>query len=941
MRLILAIVLSTACLSAATTGIPVAFEANRGQADSQVRYFARSGDHTVSLASGEATFTVRDRRGQSTLHLQLAGSAPEGAAELPGKMNYLLGNDAAHWQTNIPTYGSVVYRNVNPGVDLLFHGGNKQLEYDIVVSPGADARLVRLLFSGAKGLKLDGGDLLFRLDGGRTVRHHRPAIYQETRDGRRAIAGSYRIRGRHNGAYEVTFDIEPFDTALPLVIDPVLSFTTFFGGASNTRGNVSQAIALDTEGNVYITGNTDSGNTGLPVTPGAVQPTSGGSSDVFVAKLDASGTTLLYCTYLGGADSDAGLGIAVDASGNAYVAGETRSTNFPVSSNAFQKTYGGGSFDAFAVKLNPTGTALLYSSYLGGSTEDHAYSVALDPAGAAYLTGSTNSTNFPVLNAYQAAISTNPNSTSIANDIFVTKISAAGAIVYSTYYGGASADAGKAIFVDSNGFAYVTGSTSSTPGNVSTSLVLPTTAGTFTNPNSGLNKALCSAGGFILRLNPNGSRAFAACFGGLSSVTPNAILANSDGFAAVAGGTTTGETSFPLVTPLQAKLAGKEDAFLALFDTKLATLAYSTYLGGTSTEKCFSLAGDDDGNVYIAGWTDSDTFPTVNALPVSVGPPPGSDHRSYISKIAYDGQSLVWSTFFGATGGYDELAAMAVDASGNVYATGSPGSKLLGTTGAQQPVSGSAGFQSFVTRIGETPVVPQNGLLGAAAFTSAFTPGAIVSLYGSYLSASTLGAAALPLPTKLAGTIVKVNGVAAPLYYSSPHQVNFQLPYETTGSSAQVTVTLANLTSSAVTIPVASAAPGIFTADSSGKGQGIVVNSVTNEFAAPAGSLPGAKPIAKGQFITIYASGLGAVTNPPASGAAASGTNLSNTVQPVTVNLGTLSLPASFAGLVPGLAGLYQVNVQIPTNAASGNTVSLTVTIGGTTSNTVTLAIAP
>jgi len=249
--------------------------------------------------------------------------------------------------------------------------------------------------------------------------------------------------------------------------------------------------------------------------------------------------------------------------------------------------------------------------------------------------------------------------------------------------------------------------------------------------------------------------------------------------------------------------------------------------------------------------------------------------------------------------------------------------------------------QTFITRIGETPVI--KALVSGSTFGSGISSGAIVSIFGDYMAAYAGGASALPLPTKHLGAIVRVNGTAAPIYYSSPTQINFQIPHGVQGGSAQVTVTVANLTSAPSTVSLAASAPGIFTVDSSGKGQGIVTNAQTNVFAAPAGTIPGltTSPIAKGQFATIYASGLGAVTNPPASGTPASGTNLSTTITSVTVNVGGVNVPADFAGLVPGFVGLYQVNVQIPAGAQSGNAVNLFLSVGGTVSNTVTIAIQP
>lgn len=337
--------------------VPLSFEANQGQADGSVRFVGRADGHVLYLTPSEAIMVMRDGKGQAALHMSFPGgrSAPEvtGEEELPGKSNFLRGNDPSRWRTNVPTYRSVLYREVFPGVDVRFHGNRSELEYDIVVGAGADAGSVRLLFSGARQLSVDAeGNLVVRLPGGRIVRQRRPVIYQDAAGGRRSVAGSYRILGRHKGSVEVSFALGAYNTARPLVIDPVMSFSTYFGGATARFSNEPWAVAVDRDGSVYIVGNTTAND--LPVTSGVLQPAYKGGGDAFVAKLDASGSTILYCTYVGGSDEDAPKGIAVDASGNAYVTGDTRSTDFPTK-NPLQATKGGGTFDVFAFKLNLMG----------------------------------------------------------------------------------------------------------------------------------------------------------------------------------------------------------------------------------------------------------------------------------------------------------------------------------------------------------------------------------------------------------------------------------------------------------------------------------------------------------------------------------------------------------------------------------------------------------
>jgi uncharacterized protein (TIGR03437 family) len=906
-------------------GVPLHFEANRGQAPDGVLYIGRAGDQALYLTASEAVIAMSDPNGAASLRLSLKGAQAaevSGGGQLAGKANYLIGRDPGRWRTEVPIYRSVRYRGVYPGIDLVFHGNQAQVEYDFEVAAGADPSLIRLRFAGARNAQITAtGDLLFRLAGGRTVRQHRPVVYQDVEGRRQNVAGSYRWLGRRGASFEVAIDLGAYDRSRTLVIDPVLSFSTYFGGATATSSNEARAVAVDLDGNVYIAGRTFSST--MPVTPGVVQTTYRGSADMYVAKLDASGSAIIYCTYLGGAGDEQAFSLAVDDLGNAYVAGETRSDNFPTA-NPVQATRGGG-YDAVVAKLNAAGTALVYSTYLGGSADDRALGIALDNARAAYVTGGTVSTNFPVRNALQATLAPS-GSTAAREDMFVTKFDPQGGLAYSTYYGGSGTERGQAIAVDPSGAAHITGRTDTG---------FPTTAGTFQGAGP------CPSTIPVLKLNPTGGLAYAACFAGRSGGEGYAILADKDGLTVVVGGTTSGATGFPLVSSLQ-QPGGGEDAFLTIINASGSTLLYSTLLGGSSTDRATSVATDVFGSLFVAGWTNSAQFPTSNALQGALGA--GGGHNAFVTKIKPDGTGLLWSTYLGGSGGsFDESTGMATDYSGNAYVTGTVGSMNFPTANALQATRSPGASQSFITRIGETPVVPANGILGGAAFTAGLTPGAIVSLFGNYLAASVGFAAALPLPTKLAGATVRVNGVSAPLYYTSPTQINFQMPYEVQGGSAQVTVTLANLTSAPVTIPVAASAPGIFTADSSGQGQGVVVNAVTNVLAAPAGSIPGAntQPIAKGQFATIYASGLGAVTNPPASGAPASGTNLSTTIQLVTVNLGGVAVTPSFAGLVPGLVGLYQVNFQVPANAPSGNAVALSLSVGGSQSNTVTMAVAP
>lgn len=523
--------------------LPLRFEANAGQAGPNVKFIAKGGGYDLCLTASETILTLskpqspekEDARSSlqtSPLRMKLVGgnqSAPlEGIDQLPGKSHYFIGNRADQRRTNLSSFGRVQRKNVYRGIDLVYYGDQQQLEYDFNVAAGADPSMIALDFDGAQRLRIDAnGDLILSTPGGE-VRQHKPVIYQEVNGAKQVIAGRYEIKGRHR----VGFRASAYDRTRALVIDPVLSYSSFLNGASNvltvdSEGSIYVAgfanasgfpttpgafqpaysggrpqfendyppgdiaitklnrdcsaviyatylggtgadnvssVAVDADGNVYLTGNTFSPD--FPTTQGAYRTTYAGglnisgrpASDVFVAKLDRAGAALIYSTYVGGTNQDGANSIAVDAAGNAYISGGTWSHDFPTTANAFQITFGGGSADAFVAKLNAKGSALVYSTYLGGDNyEDYTY-LALDAAGNAYVTGTTSSSNFPTT---PGALQTS-RSDLIRMDVFVSKLNAAGsALIYSTLLGGSFIDQSWGIAIDAAGDAYVVGETSS------------------------------------------------------------------------------------------------------------------------------------------------------------------------------------------------------------------------------------------------------------------------------------------------------------------------------------------------------------------------------------------------------------------------------------------------------------------------------------------------
>ena len=429
-------------VTATMMGMPLQFEANHGQVDAHVTFLARGHGYTLFLTSTESVMVLQQWGTtpehealtgtnptalpkqapitQAVVRMKLEGANPsptiDGMEPLPGIVNYFIGNDPAKWHTTIPTYAKVQYQDAYPGITLAYYGNQGRLEYDFLVAPGADPNQIKLAFEGASDITVaDSGDLVLTTALG-DVRMQKPVVYQLEPDGHKTlVAGQYTVastsvslQASRTTRYSVGFRLASYDHAKPVVIDPVLLYSTYLGGSGDDRRGY--AIAVDAAGSAYVTGQTQSTN--FP-TANPFQATDGGAADVFVTKLSAAGSHLLYSTYLGGSNDDLGYGIAVDAAGSAYVTGNTQSTNFPTV-NPLQAT-NGGNYDAFVTKFSAAGSSLLYSTYLGGSDYDQSQGIAVDAAGNAYVTGYTGSTNFPTANPLQA---TNAG----GFDVFVMKL---------------------------------------------------------------------------------------------------------------------------------------------------------------------------------------------------------------------------------------------------------------------------------------------------------------------------------------------------------------------------------------------------------------------------------------------------------------------------------------------------------------------------------------
>ncbi len=670
--------------------LPLSFERNQGQTDRRVKFLARGPNYTLFLTSHEAVLALQrtappvgEKSSASpqpaVVRMKLVGADPaaavSGVDELPGRSNYFVGNDAQRWHTRIPTYAKVRYREVYRGVDVVYYGRQGQMESDYVVKPGSDAGRIRMHIEGAQKLEVDRqGDLVLQVGEG-AVRFERPVAYQVKEGRKRNVTAHYALAGKR----EVKIEVAEYDHQSPLIIDPVLIYSTYLGG---TGGDIAYGIAVDSSGNAYITGITNSSN--FP-TLGPAQGASGGSGDAFVVKLNAAGTALVYSTYLGGSGADTGTGIAVDASGDAFVTGTTSSSNFPTSTTAFQLTYGRNG-DAFVTQLNSTGNQLVYSSYLGGQGADFGQGIAVDSAGNAYLTGQTQSIDFPVVSPLQAT-------TSGGSDVFVAKVNFTGsALLYSTYLGGSAADVGQAIQVDSSGNAYITGYTFSTN--------FPTQT-----PYQGAN-AGGGADAFVAKLNPSGAAlVYSTYLGGSGDDRAFGIALDSSGDAFVAGETQS--TDFPTTsTALQTANHGGYDAFVTKLNPGGTNLVYSTLLGGSSVDRATAIAVDASGDAFVTGITQSSDFPTQQAVQALLGITGGGAcgvnpcADSFISELNPQGTTLTYSTFLGGSGA-DFGQAIALDSSGGVYVTGSTAStNFPAIAGAYQGVLASVAGNAYVAKIG-------------------------------------------------------------------------------------------------------------------------------------------------------------------------------------------------------------------------------------------------
>ena len=646
--------------------LPVSFVPNIGRYDKQVKYSASGPGYTFFLTETGATYAFigskRDADEAYSLKVEFAGAGSETemrpGSRRSGSVNYLLGADSTKWATDVPLFGQVTYENLYPGIDLTYSGKKRRLKYEFAVAPGADYRRIKMVYAGADSLRVSGkGNLIIDTPWGELV-DKKPYVYQESGGEKVPVDSKFVVSGKAVG-----FSIGWFDRSRPLLIDPGIEYSTFIGGDQYDYG---LSIALDSDNNAYISGCT--GSTNYPTTPGVYDPTHNGGWDVNVTKLNAAGSALVYSTFIGGTNLDRGTGIAVDQTGNAYIAGFTESTNYPTTPGAYGPVITAAALrrsgarmqspgvlrqDAFVTKLNSSGTALVYSTYLGGTALDWAYDIAIDNFGNAYVAGGTESNNFPTTaGAYDETFNG-------ASDAFVAKLNAAGsALIFSTYLGGNHVDGANGIALDFSGYVYVTGSVESNN--------FPITAGVYGDEYEGQMDA------FVTKFTPDGSAlSYSGLLGGDSNDEGVDIALDYERNVYLVGNTAS--ENFP-TTPgaYDTTFNGEVDVFVSKLEDGFTELEYSTFLGGDEEEFGFGITVNGIGEAHVTGQTYSGDFPSMLGAAEE-------NYDIFVARLSSSGGALPYSIVFGG----DNLEvgrSIILDEAGKAYVTGYTASADFPTT---------------------------------------------------------------------------------------------------------------------------------------------------------------------------------------------------------------------------------------------------------------------
>jgi|GEM_PF-856421 len=1019
---------AAAAAAASPSELPLRFEPNQGQIAGEAQFLSRGHGYHAALSGAGAEFDG----GGGTVRFALQGARPgvrgRGEQPLPGTANYFRG-DRSQWRTNIPTFGRVRFNGVYDGIDLVYYGRGRELEYDFVVHPGASHEVIAFRFDAASGARIDSaGDLVLTTKSGE-ARQRKPYIYQEIGGIRRPVAGGYRIHP--DGA--IGFSVGPYDRGHDLVIDPVLQFATFYGG---TIRESAHSVAVDGNGDIYVAGLATSPN--FPATAGAHQGRVVGGNDVFVVKLNATGTQVIYSALVGGGDDETLGNITVDRDFNVFLCGTTRSVNFPTTAGVVQErpTGAAGDSDGYVTKLNRFGTQLVYSTRLGGKLPDSAFGVAVDATGAAFVTGDTLSTDFPVTlemfqserkgyndafvtklrpdgsgiiwstflggdnDSFVVAIDSGrhiavdrasqvwvagitslrdfPTTTNAPQrehlgqaDVFVSKFSADGkALLFSTFLGGEGADNVNGMYLDPSGTnLYLVGDTNS--------LRFPASPGVFQGFLFGGGPAE-NRDGFVVRLNASGQLLYSTFLGGNGDDQLNGVTADEQGNAFVIGTTSSRDlqTTFDAI---QKNISGGPtgepyDAFLFYLDPLGAFARFGTYLGGPRNDNGNAIARDAAGNLYLAGYTQSAGFPlTPGALQSTTG---FGTSTAFIARVgeARPGPASL-SIVSGDNQSADEGTAVRqplVVALRDMFRNPIPG-QVISFTATNATLSAPTATtdrngQAFVLatlnpRPGTATVVARFGDLPPVTFTLTslrvgpplpeITDGSIISAGQStpplrYLSPNargilsgknfTIGGADRTvddsnppdgqLPGSLANTCLTIGGIPARLLSVTPFQILFQVP-DNVALGNQPVVVISNcgiigeLRSDPRTVEIRASSPEFFYYQQNPDGANPVqaINLETGAGVGPvgAGGAFATSPARPNDVVRIFGSGFGR-TNPPI-GVGQVTPGFLPTVEQPAVLFDNEQLPAENvlgAGLTPGFAGIYHLDIRVPDNARNG-----------------------
>ena len=955
--------LSAAALPRGIT-IPFAFEA-RPQDGGYVAHAPGAG---LLLSRDGLSLEFQNGPQQATLGIRFQGASHSTTLKavdpLPGRANYFLGSDPSQWRTNVEQFGRVVYQGVYPGIDLQFHGYPKHLEYDWIVAPGADPRSIRLAFEGIQSMRIDqAGDLVLKTSVSE-IRQQKPTIFQ---DGRQ-------LKGRFvwRGAKVAGFEVESYDKTRPLIIDPILTYSTFLGGQD---GDAIYAAAEDAQGNLIVGGATLSPN--FP-TRNPVISTISGNVQAFIAKINPTaggGASLIWSTYIGGADDFSWvLGVAADAQGNVLATGTTAATSFPLV-NPFQKvlnTVAGSSgcpntpfdlkalqtcTDASAVKLTSTGDHIVYSTYLGGDSNEVGYAIAADPAGNAYVSGQTSSFDFPAPGSPLQTTLRGPT------DGFLSRFGPDGTLNYSTYLGGDADDVVTAMAITPKGSVYLAGTTSS---------------GAFPLVSPFQNVRPAPVVGFLTRIDlitgGPGTLGYSTYLGGVSgSASITAMALGPDGNVYVAGATTAPDFPITTATAVKTQYSFAAISNAPVFDipsflvptfggnlvtgdafvTELnpaaissAQLIYSTFLGGTFNDTATGVGLDPAGRILLSGVTTSYDFPLtgdafIRANGSATVSPTVKAFLSIINPTVSGLNGLAYSTYLG--GSANDFTTKLISDATSVIVVGQTRSRNFPVQSPYQSLFGgqmTPGIiqgDGFITRFDLTqnsPIIAGGSNAASFHVGTGFAPGEIVTLFGQRLGPEQIITAQLGsngrLATQLGNCQVLIDGIAAPLVYSQAAQTSAILPYELGAKSGQTVnaqVACGSLQSNLFPLPVVDSDPGIFSV-AGGTGQAAVLNQ-DGSYNSPG------NPALRGTLVQIFATGEGALTPPGVDGQIETGplSTIPKPAQNIQVLFaGVASFDVPYVGVAPGeVDGLLQINVRVPSDAPTGN-VELLLRVGAQTS---------